>query len=63
VLDILDPVEDAETGALAWAATRVRLVKTRVRQRVPKLEGLTTPYQLPHEEIILVQRSGSGQSH
>jgi anaerobic selenocysteine-containing dehydrogenase len=63
VLDILDPVEDEETGALAWAATRVRLVKTRVRQRVPKLEGLTTPYQLPHEEIILVQRSGSGQSH
>jgi anaerobic selenocysteine-containing dehydrogenase len=59
VLDILDPVEDSETGALAWAATRVRLVKTRVRNRVPKLEGLYTPYQLPHEEIILVQRGSA----
>ena len=55
VLDILAPIEDAETGALAWAATRVRLVKTRDRIALPKLEGLERAIQLPGEEIIEVQ--------
>ena len=31
--------EDADTGALAWAGTRVRLVETGRRVRVPKMEG------------------------
>jgi anaerobic selenocysteine-containing dehydrogenase len=39
--DILVPQQDKSTGALAWAATRIRLVKTGGRDRIPKAEGMT----------------------
>ena len=58
VLDIISPDEDDDTGALAWAATRVRLVKSNVRQGLTKLEGLQEVRQLPGEPVILVQREG-----
>ncbi|MEX2599758.1 MAG: molybdopterin-dependent oxidoreductase [Dehalococcoidia bacterium] len=58
LLDIIEPNEDQETGALAWAGTRVRLVATRRRQVLPKREGIEPAYQLPHEyeHVILVHR-------
>jgi anaerobic selenocysteine-containing dehydrogenase len=56
VLDIVAAAEDEETGALAWAATRVRVVKTHRRQNLPKLEGIELAIQLPHENIIEIQR-------
>ncbi|MCH8847933.1 MAG: molybdopterin-dependent oxidoreductase [Chloroflexi bacterium] len=55
VLDILEDSEDTETGALAWAGTRVRLTKTRNRVKLPKLEGNELAVQLPGEEVIEVQ--------
>jgi len=39
VLSILAPLADAETGALAWAATRVNLTKTGDWVRLPKFEN------------------------
>ncbi len=39
--DLLVPQQDKQTGALAWAATRVRLIKTGGRDRIPKSEGMT----------------------
>jgi hypothetical protein len=60
VLDIIAPLEEEETGALAWAGTRVRLTKTNKRERLPKLEGLQEPRQLPApEQVILVHRVGA----
>jgi len=56
VLDIVVAEEDTETGALAWAATSVRIVKTHRRQNLPKLEGIELAIQLPHENIIEIQR-------
>ena len=42
-LAILAPMKDRETGALAWAATRVRLTPTGERERIPKFEGSVLP--------------------
>jgi len=39
VLSILVDVKDSETGALAWAATRVRVQRAGKRVKVPKFEG------------------------
>ena len=38
-LAILEPRVDAKTGSLAWAATRVKLVPTGNRRRIPKMEN------------------------
>ncbi len=48
VLSILAPLPDSTTGALAWAATRVRLEKTNRWIRLPKFEN-TVP-DLPVDE-------------
>jgi anaerobic selenocysteine-containing dehydrogenase len=50
VLSMLSPLKDGETGALAWAATRVSVKKTGDFVRLSKLEGVVLPI-LP-EEII-----------
>ena len=39
VLSILADKKDSESGALAWAATRVKVSKAGGAQRVPKFEG------------------------
>jgi len=54
VFSILAPLTDTETGALAWAATRVRLRRLGQRQRVPKFEGVVLPLQLEERPIIPV---------
>ncbi len=45
--------KDKDTGALAWAATRVRVTKTGKWTRLSKLEGVVTP-ELNREAIPLV---------
>lgn len=57
VLDILEPAEDADTGAFAWGATRVRISGTNRRRVVPKLEGIEPARQLHGEELILVHKA------
>jgi hypothetical protein len=39
VLSILTDQKDSETGALAWAATRVEVLRAGRRKKVPKFEG------------------------
>ena len=48
--------QERETGALAWAATRVRLVKTGKGLKLPKFEGTVPAFQAPDEKIIQVTR-------
>ncbi|MSQ13762.1 MAG: 4Fe-4S ferredoxin [Dehalococcoidia bacterium] len=53
VLSILAPAADADTGALAWAATKVRVEKTGRRIHLPKFEGtVELPTQLEEGAII-----------
>ena len=40
-IQILLPETDADTGALAWAATRVKLAKTGDRVSLIKTDGVT----------------------
>lgn len=44
-LSLVGAREDADTGALAWASTRVRLRKLGRRVRVPVIEGNVVPVQ------------------
>lgn len=55
-LSILALVLDGETGALAWAATRVRLAKTGRRVRLSKIEGEVYPVQPPDVGIVQITR-------
>jgi anaerobic selenocysteine-containing dehydrogenase len=54
-IDLLAPLTDEATGALAYGATRVRLVKTGRRAPLPKLEGDVPAYQLPDEESKVIK--------
>jgi anaerobic selenocysteine-containing dehydrogenase len=54
-LDLLAPLTDETTGALAYGATRVRLVKTGQRVLLPKLEGDVPAYQLPDEDSKVIK--------
>jgi len=56
VLDLLGSGEDKETKAFAWAATRVRLIKTGRRSRVPKTEGVVPAIQVNHAPVVQVTR-------
>jgi anaerobic selenocysteine-containing dehydrogenase len=55
-LDLLAPLADEATGALAYGATRVRLAPTGRRVAVPKFEGTVPAYQLPDDEVVKVTR-------
>lgn len=46
---------EAETGALAWAATKVSIKKANKKIRVPRLEGSVPAYQLEEFPIIEVE--------
>ena len=56
VFDVLAPKRDNDTGALAWAATRVKVSKTGEWARLSKLEGTVTPVALPGQPIVQVTR-------
>ena len=53
-LDLLVPLTDESTGALAYAATRARLLPLGRRTRLPKLEGTVPAYQIPDAEVLKV---------
>lgn len=53
VFKVLAPAEETETGAFAWAATKVRLEKTGRRIHLPKFEGtVELPTELDEGAII-----------
>jgi len=52
VASLLAPISEKETGALAWAATRVKLIKTTKHRPLSKFEGVVPAFQLPDSEII-----------
>jgi molybdopterin-containing oxidoreductase family iron-sulfur binding subunit len=58
VLSILAQAEDEATGALAWAATRVRITKTNERYKLASLEGIVETTFFPHEPVVGVFRPG-----
>ena len=51
---ILAPLMDQATGALAYAASRARLVRTGRSTALAKLEGTVPARQLPDEEVLKV---------
>tara|TARA_Y100000590_G_scaffold464521_1_gene634208 strand:- start:41658 stop:43895 length:2238 start_codon:yes stop_codon:yes gene_type:complete len=54
VLSILSPIEEKNSGALAWGATRVRLTPTGSRKRLPKSEGAVEARALPGFPVVQV---------
>ena len=57
VLSILAPKTEEKTGALAWAATRVRVKKAQRFVRLPKFEGSVLPLvEGDTREVIQVTR-------
>jgi hypothetical protein len=52
VWDLVAPLADPDTGALAWAATRVRISKTGGHVDLPRFEGHVTPRQLPEAPVV-----------
>ena len=52
-LVLLKPLTDGETGALAWAATRVRVTRTGRNVRVPKFEGIVPAFPVSEDESII----------
>lgn len=64
VLSILGPSTDRDTGALAWAATRVKIKKTGDWVRVPKFENSVAEFPVDeHQEIIQLTAVDSIQEH
>ncbi|MEK7681837.1 MAG: molybdopterin dinucleotide binding domain-containing protein, partial [Chloroflexota bacterium] len=56
-LSIIAPLTDAETGGLAWGATRVRVSATGRRMPIPKFEGgAVEARQLPGAPVAPVTR-------
>ncbi len=58
VLSILVESKDSETGALAWAATEVSVVRKGVRTKLTKFEGTEVAYPTEPGVPILVVRLG-----
>jgi menaquinone reductase, molybdopterin-binding-like subunit len=56
-LGLLAPLADKSTGSLAYAATRVRLVRTGRRIPLPKFEGSVPAFQVPDEQVLQVVHS------
>jgi menaquinone reductase, molybdopterin-binding-like subunit len=54
-IEIVAAQTDSETGALAWAATRVRIEPTNERRRFPRFER-QLPFQLEENPIVQVTR-------
>ena len=55
VMDALAPSVDADTGALAWAATRVRVLKTGDWVRLPKFENTKPDTAVDeHHDVIKI---------
>ncbi|MSQ23237.1 MAG: twin-arginine translocation signal domain-containing protein [Chloroflexi bacterium] len=55
-LDIVAPATDQATGAMAYGATRARLVKTARHVNLPKFEGTAEAVQLEEFQILKITR-------
>jgi menaquinone reductase, molybdopterin-binding-like subunit len=55
-IEILAPSADQATGALAYGATRARLVKTGRHAPLPKYEGTAESVQLEEIQILKITR-------
>jgi anaerobic selenocysteine-containing dehydrogenase len=55
-MSILAPIVDEATGALAYAATRARLIVSGRTARLPKLEGTVPARQLEEEPVLRLTR-------
>lgn len=60
-LSILAPMTEGETGALAWGATRVRLIKTGRQYQLPKLEGSVPAVEPDDYDLIQIDDMRSGR--
>ncbi len=58
ILSILADHKDEETGALAWAATRVKIQKTGRRMKLPKFEGTVEAFPIEPGVPVLVVAPG-----
>lgn len=58
VLKIISDKKDEETGALAWAATSVRIQKTGRRLKLPKFEGTVEAFPIEPGVPVLVVAPG-----
>lgn len=63
VLSILVDEKDSETGALAWAATRVRVQRAGRRVKVPKFEGNVEARPIEPGVPVLVVGVGETAEH
>jgi len=53
LLEILGLPLDEETGALAWASTRVKITRTGRREPIPKFEGIVPAFPVSAEANII----------
>jgi anaerobic selenocysteine-containing dehydrogenase len=53
VLSILTPLEDTDTGGLAWAATRVKIDKTGQWVRLPRFENTAPDLAVDEDQHII----------
>lgn len=58
IISILADQKDEETGALAWAATNVRIQKTGRRLKLPKFEGTVEAFPIEPGVPVLVVAPG-----
>jgi len=58
VLSILSPTTDSQTGALAWAATRVSISKTGDWVRLPKFENTVAEMPTDEEQAVIQITTG-----
>ena len=58
VLKILSSQKDEETGALAWAATRVKAIRSGRRIKMPKFEGTVEAFQREPGVPVLIVAPG-----
>ena len=56
-LSLVAPLTDEATGALAYAATRVRLTRTDRHVIMPKFEGNVPAFQVPDDEVLQVLKA------
>jgi len=55
-MDLLAPLTDQTTGALAYGSTKVRLSKTGRHISVAKFEGNQLAYQMPDDPVVKITR-------
>ena len=55
-ISLLSALTDGQTGALAWAATRVRVVKSNLSIDIPRFEGNQFAEEADEQAIIKITK-------